>query len=92
MDIPSDMRDVIATCPLFEVHGEPPSATCIPTQRSTIFLIPVCMDNAVTTSAPGCKFSVSKNHLIGVVNIVLFCRLAFFHIRRFRLRRRQAKE
>ncbi|KAK0449501.1 hypothetical protein EV421DRAFT_1422635 [Armillaria borealis] len=80
----NDMRDIIATSPLFEVHGEAPSATW-------------AMDDAVNTSAPsrskgGCKFSVSKNHLIGAVSIVLFCGLAFFHIRRFRLRRRQARE
>ncbi|KAK0487080.1 hypothetical protein IW261DRAFT_1558004 [Armillaria novae-zelandiae] len=79
-----DVLDVIATSPLFEVHGEAPSVTW-------------AMDDALTTSAPsrskgGCKFSVLKNHLIGAVSIVLFCGLAFFHIRRFRLRRRQARE
>ncbi|KAK0460032.1 uncharacterized protein EV420DRAFT_1534603 [Desarmillaria tabescens] len=79
-----DIRDVITTSPLFQVHGEPPSATWT-------------VDGAVNTSVPssskgGCKFSASKNHLIGGVSVVLFCGLAFFHIRRFRLRRRQARE
>ncbi|KAK0201486.1 hypothetical protein DFS33DRAFT_1347739 [Desarmillaria ectypa] len=80
----NDIQDVIATSPLFDVHRESSSVTW-------------AVDDAASTSTPsrskgGCKFSLSKNHLIGGVSVVLFCGLAFFHIRRFRLRRRQARE
>lgn len=79
----NDVQDVIATSPLFKVHGEPPSVTW-------------ALDGVVSSSTPsrskgGCKWPVSKKHLIGGVSVVLFCGLAFFHIRRFRLRR-QARE